>query len=101
MFQNKEVDCSGFCSAPVEGGLGENIIEVMPQIENEQNCEWECEWKDNCTFYTYFTSVSALFPRFAYFLVLYLSTVCKRRIRNMLLPKNLKFLLNLYEIWLK
>ena len=35
MSQNKEVDCSGFCSAPVEGGLGENIIDVMPQIENE------------------------------------------------------------------
>ena len=72
MFQNKEVDCSGFCSAPVEGGLGENIIDVMPQIENEQDCEWECEWKDNCTFYTYFTSVSALFPRFVRLLILYL-----------------------------
>ena len=43
-------------SAPMMGHMGENLISVHPNIENELGCRSLCQAEDQCNFFTYFGS---------------------------------------------
>ena len=49
----EEVGCSRYCHAPVEGVLGENLINFVPMV-SEAACEAECEVEEECRFFTYY-----------------------------------------------
>ena len=41
------------CSGPVEGTLGQNIVEFLPDVESESACLDACSAHSNCSFYTH------------------------------------------------
>ena len=41
------------CSWPVEGTLGQNIVEFLPDVESEAACLDACSAHSNCSFYTH------------------------------------------------
>ena len=53
--------CLLFCNAPVEGILGENVIDIVPGV-SEAACEAECEVEEQCQFFTFHFSNSTVYP---------------------------------------
>ena len=41
------------CSGAVEGTLGQNIVEFIPDVESEAACLEACSAHTNCSFYTH------------------------------------------------
>ena len=56
----EEVDCI-FCTAPVEGRLGDNLVRIVDDVV-EAACEAECKVEADCHFFTYHWSNSSLYP---------------------------------------
>ena len=42
-----------FCSSPLEGTLGQNILEFLPDVATEAECLQACEANQDCVFYTH------------------------------------------------
>ena len=63
----EELGCSRFCHAPIEGLLGENLIDFIPEL-SEAACEAECEIREECHFFTYHWSNSSTFPNTCFLL---------------------------------
>jgi hypothetical protein len=57
-----------FCSAPVEGGLGENLVGVLDDTAEESVCEASCLSEDACSFYTYHLPNATAFPKTCFLL---------------------------------
>ena len=59
---SEEIECStSFCSAFVEGTLGDNIIDIKPLV-SETACEEACEVEEHCHFFTYYFSNATVYP---------------------------------------
>ena len=56
------VVCTQFCTAPVEGSMGDNIVGVVDDVQNETICEGSCRKEEACMLYTYHRPNSSLFP---------------------------------------
>merc|ERR1719367_1018496 len=57
------LDCNNkFCTAPVEGVLGDNIIKIVDDVENERICEANCQMEEACEIYTFHLPNSSFFP---------------------------------------
>ena len=48
-FQEEEE----LCSSPVEGTLGQNILEFLPDVATEAECLQACQANQDCVFYTH------------------------------------------------
>ena len=48
-FQDEEE----LCSSPVEGTLGQNILEFLPDVPTEAECLQACQANQDCVFYTH------------------------------------------------
>ena len=46
----ESVGCSRFCSAPVQGVLGDNVIETLLDVSSETSCEEACAAEDQGRF---------------------------------------------------
>ena len=57
----KEVECGIFCNAPVEGAIGENLIDFVSEV-SEAACEAECTIREECNYFTYHWDNSTTFP---------------------------------------
>ena len=55
----ENIDCRT-CGTNVIGGLGDNVLDVIPYIESEMNCKELCLMNSTCTFYTYFLANDTL-----------------------------------------
>lgn len=56
----EDVECY-FCAAAIEGHVGDNLIEIWDDVEDEALCEERCRSTSGCNFYTYHRSNSTLF----------------------------------------
>jgi len=52
----------GLCSGPVEGILGDNIVEFLPDVESEAACLDACSANSNCSFYTHHSECDLSYP---------------------------------------
>ena len=57
----EDIQCVIFCNAPVEGQLGDNLIDIVAGV-SEAACEAECEVVEQCQFFTFHFSNSTLYP---------------------------------------
>ena len=53
MIMNNFQDEEELCSSPVEGTLGQNILEFLPDLPTEAECLLACQTNENCAFYTH------------------------------------------------
>ena len=44
---------NGQCSAPIEGTLGSNIINVIEDVSDQETCDKLCQDEEECLVYTY------------------------------------------------
>ena len=52
-----------FCSSKLEGPLKENVLEIIPGVEDERSCKAACRNQSECKAYTYYdNSDLVLFP---------------------------------------
>ena len=59
----EDIECTPiFCDGPVEGTLGDNLIQVLPETEDEPLCKDACDSEEECKFYTHHSNNSTLFP---------------------------------------
>ena len=58
---------SRFCQAPVEGVLGQNLIDYVSVI-SEAACEAECEIEEECKYFTYYWANATTFPNTCFLL---------------------------------
>ena len=63
----EDVKCGLFCDAPVEGILGDNLIDFVLDV-TEADCEAECNILPECNFYTYHNGNSSTYPDTCFFL---------------------------------
>ena len=66
----EELECAtsaSFCHAQVEGILGENVIDIKPDV-SEAACEAECEGEEQCHFFTYYFSNATVYPNTCFLL---------------------------------
>ena len=49
----KGQDEEELCSSPVEGTLGQNILEFLPDVATEAGCLQACQANQDCVFYTH------------------------------------------------
>ena len=54
--------CYRTCSNNVEGLLGENIVELMPDTDTELDCKIHCSKSEDCNFYTYHNASDLNYP---------------------------------------
>ena len=47
--------CYQVCGDNVIGGLDDNLLAIVPDVQSEINCKEHCRSTNNCSFYTYFT----------------------------------------------
>ena len=52
----EDIACSNPCSAPIEGAVGDNLLQVVGDVQNEYDCEHACHDNPECKFYTYSSS---------------------------------------------
>ena len=44
---------NGQCSAPVEGTMGSNMINVIDEVSDKETCDKLCQDEEGCLVYTY------------------------------------------------
>ena len=54
--------CTQFCTAPVEGAMGDNIVGVIDDVGDGTICEDSCKMEEACAIFTYHRPNSSLFP---------------------------------------
>ena len=57
-----------FCRAPLQGAIGDNLLQVLGEVEEESVCEEACDTEEQCSFYTYFRANASLFSSTCYLL---------------------------------
>ena len=50
----ESMECFESCSSNIVGDLDENILELIPGIQSEQECKERCSGNSECSFFTYF-----------------------------------------------
>ena len=60
--------CITFCSAPIEGSLGTNLITVIGDVSDEPTCKQSCQEEALCSAYTYHWANSTSSPKICYLL---------------------------------
>ena len=66
----EETECAtsaSFCYALVEGTLGDNVIDIKPDV-SEAACEAECEVEEECQFFTFHFSNATVYPNTCFLL---------------------------------
>ena len=63
----EDIECTIFCNAPVEGILGDNLVDIVAGI-TEADCEAACEGEERCKFFTYHYGNSSLYPETCFLL---------------------------------
>ena len=63
----EDVKCGLFCDAPLEGILGDNLIDFVLDVSAEA-CEAECNILPECNFYTHHDGNSLTYPDTCFFL---------------------------------
>ena len=41
------------CSSPVESHMGDNLLQFLPNIDDEAECKGECTKQSGCSYYTF------------------------------------------------
>ena len=59
--QTEDASCR-ICSGAVEGQLGANVLQVIPDMEQEVDCKEVCATTESCTFYTFHDSSTVFSP---------------------------------------
>ena len=50
------------CGHKLEGSLEENVLEIIPGVEEELSCKASCKKKPDCEAYTYHDNSDLLLP---------------------------------------
>ena len=60
--------CITDCSAPIEGTLGSNLINVIDDVSDKETCDKLCQDEEICSVYTYHPANNPTFPETCYLL---------------------------------
>ena len=50
------------CLGSVEGGIGNNLVKFIQSTSDSMDCKSRCANEANCSYYTYYSNTSPLFP---------------------------------------
>ena len=68
LTQDLTLSCTSKCSALIEGTLGDNLLNVIGGVSDEETCDRLCQEEDGCSVYTYHPAVNPTFPETCYLL---------------------------------
>ena len=63
---SQNMDCYRTCGSDFVGHLDENLIDALPNVENELDCKKQCSSTNNCTWYTYYPQNDTLYHQFCF-----------------------------------
>ena len=65
-FQLRSCDAS--CSDQIEGVQDDNVLDVIPNVQDEGECLSMCAAADDCLFYTYYSETDPVYPNWCFHL---------------------------------
>ena len=57
-----------FCSAPIEGTLGANLVAVIDNVGSEEECDSSCQLEEQCAVYTFRRGNDSTYPNTCFLL---------------------------------
>jgi hypothetical protein len=66
--QDLASSCITYCSAPIEGTLGANLISVIGDVSDESTCKQRCLEEGTCSVYSYYWANSTSSPETCFLL---------------------------------
>ena len=65
----EEAACWALCSSPVESQMSGNLVQFLPDVEDERLCRDGCRNHTSCKYYTHHNNSDPFFPAGACFLM--------------------------------
>jgi|ERR1719369_115653 len=60
--------CNALCSDKIDGSQGDNLLDVIPSVQDEEECLEMCANAEECSFYTYYSDTDPAYPNWCFLL---------------------------------